>query len=239
MYGALLAESPGDAVLQRNVALVEKYQGGDLERKSEYAAALVHHEHALSLDQQRLDRKPDDRLTQFDVAIDLSNVAFNRWKNHQLADAIVVYTRSLRMRERLSETDPNDALALDKVAFVHRQLAAVQEERGDIRAALEHHRNAIELYTRSGLTTIEARRDTAASWMAVGSLEATSHRGQMSCDAYRRAYDLFSNLPADERLFDDGSDPLPEVASSAGRCGYAAAEQWRRQARVALTQPSR
>ncbi len=191
MYSALLAESPNDAVLQRNVALVEKYRGGDLERKQEYAAALVHHEHALSLDQQRLDRKPNDRLTQFDVAIDLSNVAFNRWKNHQLSDAIALYTRSLRMRERLSDTDPNDALSLDKVAFVRRQLAAVEEERGDAAAALEHHRKAIELYTRSGLTTIEARRDTAVGWMAIGSLEAASHHGQLSCVAYRRAYRAF------------------------------------------------
>jgi serine/threonine protein kinase len=239
MYGALLAEAPSDPVLQRNVALVEKYQGGDLERKSDYAAALVHHEHALSLDQQRLDRNPNDRLTQFDVAIDLSNVAFNRWKNHQLADAIAVYTRSLRMRERLSDSDPNDALALDKVAFVHRQLGAIEEERGDITAALDHHRKAIALYTRSGLTTTEARHDTAVSWMAIGSLEAASHRGPLSCEAYRRAYDLFAHLPAGERAFDDGSDPLPEVASNAGRCGYVAAEQWLREERIASTRPNR
>ena len=75
-YEALLARAPDDPVRQRNVALVEKYVGASFEHDRNYSESLLHHQRALELDQQRFDRTPDDRLVQFDLAIDLGNVAY-------------------------------------------------------------------------------------------------------------------------------------------------------------------
>jgi eukaryotic-like serine/threonine-protein kinase len=230
-YGALLAKSPADAVSQRNVALVEKYQAGFLEGLGDYATSLLHYERALDLDQKRLDRTPDDRVAQFDVAIDLSTVAFNRWRTHDLDAAIELYMRSLKMREQLSATDPTDALSREKVAYIHGQLGSLYQERGDAKAALEHLAKEIDIYTRSGFTTAEARRNAADGWTTVASLEGTAAHAQASCNAFRKAFELYEQLaPADRSVSHPPVDPLPEVAQSAARCGHAAAQQWLRSA---------
>ena len=230
-YGALLARSPGDAVLQRNVALVEKYQAGYLETLEDYATARVHYERALALDQKRLDRAPANRQTQFDVAIDLGTLAFNRWRTHDLAAATDLYLRSLKMREELSATDPTDALSREKVAYIHGQLGSLYAERGDTNAALEHLRKEIEIYTSSGVATVEGRRDTADGWRSIGSLEAKAAHVQASCTAFAKAFELFEQLPPSDRPAQPrGADPLPGVAQSAARCGHAGAERWLRPA---------
>ena len=123
-YEALLARAPDDPVRQRNVALVEKYVGASFEHDRNYSESLLHHQRALELDQKRFDRTPDDRLVQFDLAIDLGNVAYAQWRGKRLTEAIALYSRSLTMRERLLASDP-ERRALAGKGGVHPPAARV------------------------------------------------------------------------------------------------------------------
>jgi serine/threonine protein kinase len=229
-YDALLARSPDDPVRQRNVALVEKYVGGSFDHDQNYAASLEHHTRALELDQKRFDRAPEDRLVQFDLAIDLSNVAYGQWREKRLTDAIALYARSLSMRERLLATDPEDALSQGKVAFIHRQLGALYQENGNSPLALKHYRLACAeveaIQTKTADTTILA----ADSWTGIGHLERD--RPAVSCDAYRQAFDLYRRVTEHERRgrADGDADSMPAVAAAAARCGYVPAGEWLRSA---------
>jgi non-specific serine/threonine protein kinase/serine/threonine-protein kinase len=225
-YDALLANAPEDPVRQRNAALVDKYLGGFFEN-SDLARALVHHQRALDLDQKRFDRAPDDRLVQFDLAVDLSNVAYIHWRHNELAQAIALYGRSLQMRERLLSTDPKDSLSREKVAFIHRQLGSVHREKGDATLALDHYRLAIEGFRQTTSITSRGRSDLADSWAEVGALEAASGHTSASCQAFQRALALYQTLSEAERRHSQGdrSDPLPATARSAARCGSTDAVQ--------------
>ena len=218
-YEALLARAHDDPVRQRNVALVEKYVGASFEHDRNYSASLPHHQRALELDQLRFDRTPDDRIVQFDLAIDLGNVAYGQWRQKRPTEAIALYSRSLTMRERLLASDPKDALSQEKVAFIHRQLGSLYEENGDSALALRHYRLACGAFdaipTRTPAGTIQA----ADSWRGIARLQRDD--AAVSCDAYRRAFDLFRSVnELDRRGTADGNaDPLPAVARAAAHCG--------------------
>ena len=226
-YEALLAKSPEDPGRQRNAALVNKYLGGFFER-TDLATARGHHQRALDLDQKRFDRAPDDRLVQFDLAIDLSNVAYIRWRLLELADAIALYTRSLAMREQLMVSDPKDSLSREKVAFTQHQLASVYRDQGEARSALDHYRLAIDGFNKTTSLSEQGREKRAASWAEVGALEAASGHGNESCEAFRRAFVLYQSLSvADRRAGDtDRIDRMPVIARSAAGCGHLDAVQW-------------
>jgi len=225
-YEALLAAAPDDAMWQRNVALVEKYVGAAFEHDRNYSAALAHHQRALELDRKRFERTPDNRIVQFDVAIDLSNLAYAEWQQHRLPEAIVLYSQSLDMRERLLASDPKDALSREKVPYIHRQLGSIYEEQRDAPRALSHYHLAIEGYQALKAKTAEGTIHTANSWMGIARLER--NRPEAACDAYRHAFDLFRITTEIDRRnqLDGDADPMPYVARAAARCGHAAAATW-------------
>ncbi len=70
-YDRLLADEPGSAEAQRNVALVEKYIGAVLQP----AESAPHLKRAVELDQARLAAAPDNRQAQLDTAISLAGLA--------------------------------------------------------------------------------------------------------------------------------------------------------------------
>ena len=124
------------------------------------------------------------------------------------------------MRERLLASDPKDALSQEKVAFIHRQLGSLYEENGDPALALKHYRFACDAFdaipTRTPAGTIQA----ADSWRGIARLQGDDPAA--SCDAYRRAFDLFRSVnELDRRATADGnSDPLPNVARTVARCAH-------------------
>jgi tetratricopeptide (TPR) repeat protein len=185
---------------------------------------------ALALDQKRFDRFPENRLAQFDLAVDLSNLAYIHMRHNELADASAFYTRSLEIREGLLASDPKDSLSREKVAFIHKQLGYVNRNKGDTKLALEHFRLAIEGYSRTTSITVQGRQQVAAAWAEVGALEAASGRAVESCEAFQRAFVLHRALTEAER--EAGSvnriDPMPSIARSAARCGHRDAVQWTR-----------
>jgi tetratricopeptide (TPR) repeat protein len=229
VYRALLARSPDDLVRARDVALVEKYIGGRYEGELNYETALVHHARALELDQRRFDRDPANRVAQFDLAIDLSNMAYGEWRGHRLHEAIALYLRSLDMRERLLASDPKDELSAEKVAFVELQIGAVFAEAGNRIRALAHYRRASRQAEAIPTKTIEGTIYDGNAWTGIARLESRS--ASPACGAWRRAFDLLASVSEqDRRRLEDGNhDSLPSVAGAASAlCGYAPAVNWTR-----------
>jgi eukaryotic-like serine/threonine-protein kinase len=190
IFRALLAEKPDDVDRQRNVALVEKYLGAYYERKTDYAAALAHHLQAQALDERRLEAQPMNRLAQFDVAIDLGNVAYAHWLTGHLADAAAGYERSLKMREQLAESDPQDVLARSRVAYVHAQLERVYGEMGRAAPALAHAREAVRLG--ESLAGLDPAHQSmlADDLEALGDAEQRLGHAAEACAAFRRSLAL-------------------------------------------------
>jgi len=144
-FDALLAEKPEDPDRQRNVALVEKYIGSYYEGERAFADALPHFARALALDEQRLAANPANRAAQFDVAVDLSGVAFATHRTGHTDDAVAAFRRALSIREALVASDPNDVQARNRVALTHKRLAAVLLDQGRHADAIDHLRKAVAL----------------------------------------------------------------------------------------------
>ena len=62
-------------IARRNVALVNKYIGGWYSRRQQFDLAEPRYRRALELDELAQAADPADRRAQFDLAIDLANVA--------------------------------------------------------------------------------------------------------------------------------------------------------------------
>jgi non-specific serine/threonine protein kinase/serine/threonine-protein kinase len=226
VYDALLADRPDDEGTQRNVALVEKYLGAFFEVSSDFAQALRHHERARSIDEQRLARNPGDATTQLDVAIDLSNVAFARWKTGYAKEAIGLYERSLAIRQALAERDPANAFARSRVAFVHTQLANVWREANAFGRAVRHAEAANSLYRAAPPVDANGRLEWALAVEALARAEAGRGRSSAACAAFTQAFKAMAAVDEGTRRARaaQGEDLLRSLATEAGRCGVKEAQ---------------
>jgi tetratricopeptide (TPR) repeat protein len=213
IFGALLADKPGDPDRQRNVALAEKYIGTNYEQRNDFGNALAHHLRAKALDEQRLSAQPSSRSAQFDVAIDLSNVAFAEWKTGHLPDAAAHYEQSLEMRRRLAESDPSDVLARSRVAYAHMQLGNVYQDLDQLPKALDHTREGVRMS--ESLADIDPlhREQFGEQLFALAAAEWRAKHAAAACDNYRRALGIVSDLVAAKGL------PLTEIERVTARQG--------------------
>ena len=199
LFEAALAKKPDDPDRQRNVALVEKYVGSVLDDRDEDEAALVHYRRALELDEKRLVTSRDNRLVQFDVSIDLANVATIAETLNDLATAAAMYTRSLELRKQLSDSDPKDMLARGRLGYVQTRLAGVERRSGDTRSAGVHARAAVQ--NQEGVLAATAdpitRRDLASALVEFGQAEKSLAQRESACAAFRRALGLLQAAGAE------------------------------------------
>jgi tetratricopeptide (TPR) repeat protein len=186
LYAAMLAEDPNNLQALRNVGLVEKYLGDHYESAGDYPSALAHHERARQVDEQRLALNSTDRTAQGDVAVDLSNVAYNYSQQGHAELAVSFYERSLAMREQLSASDPADQLTQRRLAFVHQKLAGVYQDLQQIPTALEHARAAVRIYDDSIHTGDSSVWEVAVAQRTAADLEAMSGHHAAACVAYER-----------------------------------------------------
>ena len=105
-YEQDLSARPDDAQHQRNVALVSKYMGSVYEALGDDAAALPFFRRAVELDERRSAGGSDPRVTQFDLAVSLSTLATGMERAGHDDEAAALYSRSLEIRQHLSESDP-------------------------------------------------------------------------------------------------------------------------------------
>jgi non-specific serine/threonine protein kinase/serine/threonine-protein kinase len=228
IYQGLLADRPDDPERQRNVALVEKYLGAYYMEADDDRKAIEHHQRALALDEQRLAKEPTARAVQFDVAIDLANVAESTWRLGDPARAAALYERSLAMRSALSVSDPSDALARTRQASTHGQLARVYRELRDFRRASDHARAAMAIYEGSRRSDPADQRDLARAIWALGEIESDRGRRPEACAAYSRAFDVMRALPEAARRAGTSlnADRLVDLAGRAAGCGVEGAREW-------------
>jgi tetratricopeptide (TPR) repeat protein len=220
LYEALLAEQPGDEPTQRNVALVAKYLGSFYERSRDFATARRHYQRALALDEARLVRMPSDRLAQLDVAIDLGNVALTEWRDGNLDVAERRYAESLKIRKRLADSDPTDANARTRVAYVHVQLAELGVAAGRFAKAAGHANVAIDTYGPNPADATSRFEAARATW-TLGKAQRGLGRTAAACAALESA--VRAMRAVDERVrrarYLEGRDPLDDLVPETARCG--------------------
>lgn len=111
IFETLLGEKPDDADRRRNVALVNKYIGGWYDYRKQFDLAEPRYRRALELDELAQAADPADRRAQFDLAIDLSNVATVLASRGVRDEALRLFERSVAMREARARSDPDDVQA--------------------------------------------------------------------------------------------------------------------------------
>jgi serine/threonine protein kinase/tetratricopeptide (TPR) repeat protein len=195
VFTALLAAQPDDSDSLRNVALVEKYIGNVYETREDWAAALAHHTRAQTLDQRRLDRSPENRTAQLDVALDLGNVARARWHTGDPIQAAAGYERSLAMRQQLADSDPKDVYAQARVAFVHDKLALLYGELGRVPEQLTHAREAVRLQEPLASLDMDNRWLLAGYFDGLGAAQRRTGDSRAACQTWRRALTLLAEHP--------------------------------------------
>jgi tetratricopeptide (TPR) repeat protein len=199
LFDALLAKKPDDPDRQRNVALVEKYIGSHHEGEKAYGTALSHYARALEIDRDRLARQ-SSRMTKFDIAVDLSNVAMAENYTGRSAEAIEHLSQSLSIREELSATDPKDMLARERLALTFERLGMVYESVGRLNDALDALRKSVAIYEEVAPLDAHSRRELSATLSLFGRLEREAGMKVEACRDLRRAATLAEALLAEHAL---------------------------------------
>jgi non-specific serine/threonine protein kinase/serine/threonine-protein kinase len=198
-FAAIDRESPANDTSRRNVGLAQKYLGDLYLAEGSYQQALVHHQRALAIDEERLAGNPGDRRRQFDVGIDLSNVAFSQWGLRQFAESALSYERGREVFASLSGTDPKDVAAAYWRARVHTRLARVYHDVGAHEKALTHASEAVRQF--EPLKEVDAiyKARYAEALVALGrSRHATGQRSE-SCAPLAGAMRIIDTLRAANR----------------------------------------
>ena len=193
LYDGLLAERPDDLNALRNVALVEKYLGGQFEMKDP-AASVRHYQRALDLDERRLARTPDDPQARLDTAIDLSNVAVAYERLNDFERGVVLRTRSMEMRRALAQADPQNDLIRGRLAYALASLARVEATTRRFDAAVGHAAEAVTLArtSASGAAPDHMHRIALAEALAsLAFVEGQRSQRVASCRWYREANALY------------------------------------------------
>jgi eukaryotic-like serine/threonine-protein kinase len=199
IFEALVKEGPPNDTRQRNVGLAQKYLGDLYLAEGSYQAALVHHQRALAIDEERLAASPGDRRRQFDVGIDLSNVGFSQWGLRQFAESSATYERGRETFASLADTDPKDVAAAYWRARVHTRLARVYHDLGTHAKALEHATEAVRRF--EPLKDVDAiyKARYAEALVALGRSHNASGRRADGCAPLAAAMRILDELTAANR----------------------------------------
>ncbi len=191
-YEKLLAIQPDDAQTQRNVALVGKYIGGNLEA-TDTKTAHKHYARSLELDEKRLTASPEDPRVQFDAAISFSNMASASELLGDLDAAGRLFERSLALRRQLVQADPTNVQARGRLGYLLTRLGRFYLVR-DPSAALAFSREGVDVLAPSLVTTkdISTRVTLALAWNQIGRSEMALKAEAKACAAFRRSDALYS-----------------------------------------------
>jgi tetratricopeptide (TPR) repeat protein len=219
IFEALLREEPHDHDRMRNVALVDKYVGTIHLEQKRAGLAEPRFRRALQLDEQRLAATPKDRQAQFDVAIDLANVANLLARRKAVAEALALYDRSVGMREAMVRSDPGDVqgrVALARALHITAGWRYAFEEFAGARRDIDR---AIAVAGPLVAATQEA--DVTLRLVRALTLRARLHqrdrRRAHACGDLRRAADVLATIPAAQRPNDDRA-ALESVGRAVGSC---------------------
>ena len=173
--------------------------GGGVRPSDRDDEAAPHYQRALELDERRYVRDPQNRSAQFDLAIDLSNMAVIAEGHDKLDEAYSLLSRSLELRQKLSDSDPTDALTKGRVGYVHLRLARLDIKRARYSFALAHAREGIRIQESIVATTgdAESRRDLGGALHAMALSLAGTGDHATACAVARRSLQMFDGDSGD------------------------------------------
>jgi len=195
-YDRLLADEPGSAEAQRNVALVEKYIGSVLQP----AESAPHLKRAVELDQARLAAAPDNRQAQLDTAISLAGLARVLESQGDLEESGRLYDRSVEIRRRIADTDRADVQAAGLLGSVLIDVARVQREQRAMPLARAHAGEAVKILEHVFRATSDhwAEMRLANAWLELGRADGAAGDRPASCRALRRASDMYRTIAPED-----------------------------------------
>ena len=195
-YDRLLADEPGSADAQRNVALVEKYVGSGLPPEE----SAPHLKRAVELDEARLAAAPDNRQAQLDTAISLAGLARVLESKGDLEESGRLYDRSVEIRRRIADTDRADVRAAGLLGSALIDAARVQREMRAVAAARARAGEAVKILE----DVLRATNDhwtemrLANAWLELGRADGAAGDRSASCRALRRASDMYRALASED-----------------------------------------
>src|SRR5262249_14770726 len=151
---------------------------------------------------------PDDRVAQFDVAIDLANVANSQQSTGHPQESAATYERSLVMRQALADFDPNDVLARSRVAFVHTRLSDVYGELGQYDSALTHAHAAVKLAESMAGLDVTHRIAFARDLTDLGIAETRAGDSKSACAAFARSGEVLAPAKQDKSIQPAAKDTM-------------------------------
>ena len=113
---------------------------------------------------------------------------------------MALYRESLVLRERAVAQDPQDVFARQALAFCLTELCNLSRRSGDLDAAVEYGRRAVDAYEALPASEHLIRRGN--SWLAFGNAASAAGKPADGCAALRRARQYFrqaSVAPASQR----------------------------------------
>ena len=143
----------------------------------DYPASLKLQRRALELDERRYLADPDNRTTQFDFAVSLSSVATAMERAGKDDEAAALYSRSLDIRQGLSDSDPKDVLALSKTGYVKMRLALVEIKLGHVERARELAQSSVAIQED---VVQKTKEQTALRELSAGVVHAGALRRRLS-----------------------------------------------------------
>jgi hypothetical protein len=128
-------------------------------------------------------------VTQFDLAVSLSTLATSIERAGHDDEAAALYSRSLAIRQQLSESDPKDVLARAKTGYIQMRLARVELALGHAARARELAQSSVAIQEDVLQKTSDkiSRRDLAAALYVLGLAERTLKQGTRTCELIGRA----------------------------------------------------
>jgi tetratricopeptide (TPR) repeat protein len=205
---ALLTQKPYDQDRQRSVALTEKYIAGDLLARAAADRAYEHLKRAGELDEERVKKSPNDPTAKLDWAIDLSQWGQYYELKTDFRKAIDFTQRSLGLRREIAATNPKDAWAQDRLAFILGRLGGLQMKTSP-RQALSTFKEA--------LAVGGEMQERAVSFAGVGAAHRKLGNEIASCAAYGEATKLYKELlktPTNPYITSDAA----EVEKASAQC---------------------
>jgi serine/threonine protein kinase/tetratricopeptide (TPR) repeat protein len=198
LYEELLNEEPESPVRQRNVALVGRNLGGLLVSLGRHDEALPHFERALALDERRLAAAPDNLMAQLDASIEYNQLAGLATRNDP-ARALMLFRKSLVIRERLAETDPRDVLTRGRLGYARHKVAELEMQNGNLQVARALVRQAVADHEYVlGVTKSSFDRSELAEALEISArVEQALGQTVLTCNQARRAADLLTPSAAD------------------------------------------
>ncbi|MDB4962009.1 MAG: serine/threonine protein kinase [Myxococcales bacterium] len=159
-FDALREEVPGDRFVLLGAADTHDRLGDLLRNDGKLDQALEEYSEAKT-ERERAGSQASSRPSQEVLALSTSHMKLGSvyLARGESATALESFRASLRLRDSLLETQPDNVEVLEKVLEVQNELAEIQRQLGDLKSSIETYREAIPVM--EGL----ARRDpTNTSW---------------------------------------------------------------------------